>query len=611
MQIIKGIRENLGGKIEIPYWLVSGRLPERPEYWFNKSALEGISVPIGMEGAGKIVNLEFGHPYHSFSAMIGGVVGSGKSVLLHTIITGVLLNYSPEDVQIYLLDFKQGVEFKLYADVNLSNFRVISVDTEPEFGFAVLKELHDEMGRRSAKFRSTGVSRIEEYWRYRGERGETHADMPRLLIIFDEVQALLSDTDSGIAKLCASYIKDLVTMSSRAFGMHLILSTQTYENVRGLDNGTYSNMHTRIALNSSRESVNVLLDSDNEITDRLSSMDPGQGVFNNNAGDRNANRTYRGAIIEKEELKRWLEEISARQREVMGEEPQRPRILLSGPEDDFENPLTVFASTGQTQEIIADVNYHLYIGESLTMVNTYLPVLMNDHGSNLLIAGREMENVGLARMIIGYSVLSILYETIRIRGEITRPLFTVFDLRGNALFGNTDLDMFTYIQDKLPSVFRLITENQILNGIQMLYEELQEADDNYQNFVIFYGLNRAKELTAGTYERSPKEVLEQMFADGPKKGMNFIVWANDPGLLIEDYSMAMSSFYNRLAYGMEDSEYKTITRENGPKQSSEMNAISFNLRGDNQKVRMYQQPTNNWLDGFLENVLRYVKIDER
>ena len=604
VEIITEIRKHLGEEIVITYPMISGNLPEKPDYWFHKSAIDGISVPVGMEGAGKIVNLEFGHPYHSFAAMLGGTTGSGKSSLMHTIIQSIIFNYSPEDVQMYLLDFKQGVEFKCYADYKLPNFRVVSVETEPEFGLAVLNELHKEMGRRSAKFRSIGVGTIEGYWRHKGERGESHADMPRILVIFDEVQALLHDTENEISKRCVSLIQELVTQGARAFGMHLILSTQTFENVKGLDSGVYSNVHTRIALKSTKASAELLLNNDNEIANRLTGMDPGQGVININAGDRDANRTFRAAFITDDERDLWMQQVRDKQMEIMAEEMPKPRILLAGPEDDSENPLTEFAASGMRPFNIGDPSYHLYIGESLTMVNTFLPTLWNRRGQNLLLVGKDSEGGGRSRQAMGYTALSLLLETIRINGEITSPFITVFDLSGNSLYGTNDYDMLEMIEEQVPEAFRIVPPTMILDGIETLYSEL---GGGHQQFVLFYGLNRAKQLTTGTYQRSPKEQLEELFAKGPELGMNFVVWANDPGLFVENYGAAMSSFDLRLAYGMDDKEYKAITGENGPKTSSDMNAISYNLVGDNQKIRLYARPTENWLYQLLMNIRKYVR----
>ena len=49
--------------------------------------------------------------------LISGKTGSGKSTLLHVLITNLALRYSPDEVELYLVDFKKGVEFKAYARV--------------------------------------------------------------------------------------------------------------------------------------------------------------------------------------------------------------------------------------------------------------------------------------------------------------------------------------------------------------------------------------------------------------------------------------------------------------------------------------------------------------
>lgn len=601
-EIIDEIRKHLGEKIIVTYPMISGNISEKPEYWFHKSALDGISVPIGMEGAGKIANLEFGHPYRSLHAMVGGTIGYGKTNTLHAIIQGVLFNYSPEDVQIYLLDFKEGVELKRYADYKLANFKVISVETEPEFGLAVLMELHKEIGRRSGKFKSYGVSHIEEYWRLKGARGESHADMPRILIVFDEVQRLLDDEENGISKACASLIREVVTQGGNAFGMHLIMSTQTFENVKGLGNGVYSNIATRIVHHASKGSADIMLDNDNDIMQRLASVDAGQAIINTNSGDKDANRMIRVALIDRKEQDKWMEMIHDKQLETM-ESIQKPRILLPGPEDDSDNPLTVFANSGQRPSETGDPQYHLYIGESLTMINTFLPTLRSRAGQNILLAGRDSENGELSRMVIGYTALSLLYETIRLKGSISEPFITLMDLSGSSIYGMNDYDMIDQIVNYVPEAFRVIQPHMILEGIETLYSELSSGR---QQFVLFYGLTRAKQLTTGTYERSPKEILEMLFAKGPENGMHFIVWANDPGLFLENYAASLRSFDCRLAYGMDDKEYRGIVGENGPKHSSPMNVISFNQIGDNQKVRMYSRPTKEWLSRFLKNVRTYL-----
>lgn len=606
-KIIREIRKHVGEKKIITYPMVSKNLPAKPDYWFHKSARDGISVPIGMEGAGKTVNLEFGSVFNSFCTLIGGVTGIGKSETIHTIIHSVIFNYSADDVQIYLLDFKNGVSAQRYADYKLANFRVIAVDTEPEFGLAVLQELHNELERRGAIFRSTGVQSIVDYWKYKGKRGESHSDMPRILVIFDEVQTLLDDRDDPIKAQCAAFIKEIVTQGSHAFGMHLIMATQTFELVKCLDKGVYDNIHTRIVMNSTRDAAAILLNDDNDITERIVKFESGQAVINTNIGHKDANRIIRIAYIEDKLKDDWMKQVHEKQEEVMMQK-HKPRILLAGPEDDSENPLSVFAETGECPEYVSDPAYHLYIGESLTMINSFRPRLSSARRQNILLAGRDRNQGALTRMFAGYSALSLLLEEIRLNGEITAPFITVFDLNGNTW--SADFDMFGEIVKSVPKAFRIFPRNQIIDGIETLYSELSEGR---RHFVIFYGLNRAKQLTTGIYERSPKEKLEELFKRGPENGMNFLVWANDPGMFIDSYASSLQWFDYRLAFGMEDKEYRSIIGEPGSKNESKldgtprMNAISFDMTGDNQKVRMYERPTKGWLNKFLDNVKKFVR----
>ncbi len=603
MDIIDTIRKEVGRSVVIPYRMISDNIPEKKEQWFHKSAREGISVPLALEGANKIIHLEFGNPYGTYAALIGGLTGIGKTKTLTAIIMGILFNYSPEDVQIYFIDFKEGLAARAFANMRLPNFRVISVETEPEFGLSVLKDLKEEMAYRGKEFKEAGVEELEDYWKYMGELGKSH-NMPRLVIIFDEIQVLMKDESDPITNESGSIFKELVTKAAHAYGMHLILATQTFENVKGLDNGVYSNMNIRIAMNSDRESAGILLGSENSIVDRLQTFEAGQACINTRGGHKDFNRIARVGLIEDQDRNNWLEEIGEKQKEMLLTDRKTLRILMTSPEDDRIHPLTVFAKSGIRPVNDYNPAYRLFLGEGLTMVNTFLPELRNNRGQNILLIGSYLEGDVISRMFVGYSALSLLYEQIRLKGEITEPFITVIDLNGNTSRISNNYDMLQRIMEKVPEVFRIIEPSMLVDGIRDLYEELSTGR---QQFVIFYGLNRAKQLTAGTYERSPKEMLEEMFAKGPELGMNFIVWANSPEMFLDNYARSLNSFDYRLAYGMEDKEYKAITGENGPENLNKMNVLSFNMTGDNQKIRIYDRPREGWIDSFLENVKCYIK----
>lgn len=610
-----GIQES--EKIEITYDDVSDNLLEKPEYWFHYDAANGIDVPIGMEGANKSVMLQLGgvnrggkkRPFH---AMVAGNIGSGKTNTLHTIILSTLLHYNPEDVQMYLLDFKHGVEFKTYANAGLANFRVIAIDTEPEFGLAVLRDLEKEVERRSARLREVGEDRIESYRSRMAREGVVHHGMPRLLVIFDEYQEIFREADNPVMCECAQLLSQVVLLAGSALGIHIILATQDINNVHALDTSLYRQFETRIALKCDESVCQTILSPDNEAARVLITADTGQGVFNDAGGHRDYNRLFRVALIDKQERLDLLQQIHDRQQQLPDLQGPKTRLLLSSVQDDKDNVLNRFRESGAVEET-PDQACHLYIAQSLSMVNNFRMALWNRSGQNLLLIG---SNQSKARKICTMTAFSLLYETIRLKHCIDRPVITVFDF-GGAMAENED-DPFTKLyRSELPEAFRVFDTIDVVRGLQILQEELEQEDrtQDDRHFVIFFGLNRARRLLpTAYYENSPREILVNLLRNGPENGMNFIVWANDPSLYLDNYGDTLDLFEYRFGFDMSPAEYKATlnyvvreSKEGGNRKEGDLNAISFNISDDNQKIRFYDMPTDDWVKGFVGNCEAYIQ----
>src|SRR4029077_7225958 len=95
--------------------------------------------------------------------LIAGKTGSGKSTLLHALITNLALSFSPDEVELYLVDFKKGVEFKTYATHELPHARVVAIESEREFGLSVLQRLDAELKQRGERFRTVGAHDLAGY----------------------------------------------------------------------------------------------------------------------------------------------------------------------------------------------------------------------------------------------------------------------------------------------------------------------------------------------------------------------------------------------------------------------------------------------------------------
>ncbi|MBR5287054.1 MAG: hypothetical protein IKU34_00495 [Clostridia bacterium] len=580
--------------------------------FMSYDASNGISIPIGLEGANKHVRLELGGKSdggraHNYHAMIGGTIGSGKSTLLHNIITNILMTYSPDEVQMYLVDLKDGVEFKRYAQhMNLAHLRVVAINAEKLFALSVLRDLVNEQSLRAQKFRGSGTNRIEAYNKLMRDENRLDEIMPRLVVVMDEVQGLFDKADDPITQECASLLETLILMGGSAFGIQMILATQDWANVVGLKESLYNNIGVRIALKNNPASAATILASDNEIISRLETYDTGKAVFNGYTGHKDYNHEFRSTRIEDNEAHQILDHLEALQRQNANlRRPANQRLLSADINDIEANELTVLAKSN-TIARSRSMSYRLWMGDGLSMVNTFYPALSSAVGQNLLLVGSKEETAG---SIAGFAAMSLLLETIRTEGAITRPVITLFDFSNPAQMAYGQKTLLHTLLDLVPDAFRVFRGSDMLSGMQILEEEMNAGADEAQHFVIFFGINRARRLTEGsTYSVKPRDVLARLVHEGPQKGFNFIIWANAPAMFQQFYGDMLGDFEQRLIFdSTEDELYSYFVQDKKPSTMDERNALSYNLDGDNQLVKLFSIPSDKWLHEFTEAVKRHMK----
>src|SRR6185503_17768146 len=122
--------------------------------------------------------------------------------------------------EFYLIDFKKGVEFKCYAVKQLPHARVVAIESDREFALSVLQRVDEELKRRGDLFRQLGVQDLAGY----KKAGGTEA-MPRSLLLIDEFQEFFVE-DDAIAQT-ASLLFDRIVRQGRAFGIHVLLGSQS------------------------------------------------------------------------------------------------------------------------------------------------------------------------------------------------------------------------------------------------------------------------------------------------------------------------------------------------------------------------------------------------
>jgi len=144
--------------------------------------------------------------------LVAGQTGSGKSVMINTILTSLLYRNSPADLKLILVDPK-FVELGTYNDIP---HLLTPVITEPEKVISALKWAVAEMERRLRAMAEINTSNIGEYNDAKKEEG-----MPYIVIVIDELADLMMMAARDVEALIVR-----IAQKARAAGIHLILATQ-------------------------------------------------------------------------------------------------------------------------------------------------------------------------------------------------------------------------------------------------------------------------------------------------------------------------------------------------------------------------------------------------
>ncbi|GHQ62675.1 hypothetical protein JP0074_06190 [Helicobacter pylori] len=241
-------------------------LQREQESW-TKSSQFRVSVPMGWDINHKEVCFEIGEVQNH--TLICGRSGSGKSNFLHVLIQNLAFYYAPNEIQLFLLDYKEGVEFNAYADpAILEHARLVSVASSVSFGVSFLNWLDKETKKRGELFKQFNVKDLSDY--------RKHGEMPRLIVVIDEFQVLFSDSTIKEKERMEAYLTTLLK-KGRSYGVHLILATQT---MRGSGiTSLMAQIANRIALPMDAE------DSESILSDDVAcELVKPEGIFNNNGG---------------------------------------------------------------------------------------------------------------------------------------------------------------------------------------------------------------------------------------------------------------------------------------------------------------------------------------
>ncbi|WCJ59332.1 FtsK/SpoIIIE domain-containing protein [Fontisphaera persica] len=570
-------------RVEVPFEQVA---PAPEEVWALDTA-EELRVPIGRSGATKLQFLAIGRGTKQH-ALVAGKTGSGKSTLFHVIITNLARWASPEQVEFYLVDFKKGVEFKCYAQHRLPHARVVAIESDREFGLSVLQRLDEELRRRGDLFRQAGVQDLAGYRRAGGPE-----KLPRTLLLIDEFQEFFVE-DDRIAQT-AAVLLDRIVRQGRAFGIHVILGSQTLGGAYTLARTTMGQMVIRIALQCNEADAYLIMDENNAAPRLLSR--PGEGIYNDAAGALEGNSPFQTVWLPEDERDQVLAEVRAR---ADRETPQYTGPVVfegNAPADVRDNhALKALLAQRPTQ---TPPLVRLWLGAPNSIKGPTEVVFQRRSGNNLLIVGQRDEAI-LTLVTVGAVSLAAHYPPGAAR-------FYFLDASPPETPPRQLIEQLSAI---IPHPFTLAKSGDLGDLLGELARELRARTDTDaaqapEIFVFLHGLQNFKKLKVEDEfafsmdsggEASPSAQLSQLITEGPTHGIHLIV-AVDTYNNVNRFlgRKALSEFEMRVLFQMSANDSASLCDDPGASHLGLHCGLFYNEQeGYLEKFRPYAVPDRSW-----------------
>jgi hypothetical protein len=615
MKVINSIVNKVGEqakesmKVEVPFekLLNIDELDEKT--WWGRSSAKKIEIPLGPAGARKVQHLTFGTGT-AHHALIVGRPGSGKSNLMHIIITAAALAYSPDEVQFYLVDFKKGVEFKSYTDPPLPHARVVAVESEREFGLSVLQGLDDKLQQRGELFRRNGVNSFAECRQLIEGQGEV---LPRIILLVDEFQEFFVQDDNISRE--AGLILDRLVRQGRAFGMHVMLGSQTLAGSYTLPRSTLDQMAVRIALQCSETDSRLILADDNTAARLLTR--PGEAIYNASSGLVEGNNLFQVALFGDEARRRYLNEVK-RKAEKSQEAAENPKaypapVIFEGHDPAFLGNCAPLKQLLSAEAWPAGLKAaEAFLGEPIAIKPPTAARFRCQSGSHFLAVTRE-EAAGIG--LLTSSLLSLAAQH--------SPAESRFYILN---FSSADADW-----TNLPEMLRELLPHEVnvmgRRDLPGLFSQLVELTEKRQEkepvgeeriYLFVQGLHRIRDLRQDDqdfgwkgYDEDKTLSLPEQFSlllrEGPEVGIHVLCWCDTYGNLMRVLDRrSLNEFAQRAAGVLSAEDSMNLLDDPAASRLDKPHRMVFfdeERPGHLEKFRPYTIPEKKWLREFLKNKL--------
>jgi S-DNA-T family DNA segregation ATPase FtsK/SpoIIIE len=587
-------------RVEVPFDFIA----PADDGWWKLDSRTGIDLPLGKAGATKRQHLTLGKGT-SQHVLVAGRTGSGKSTLLHALIVNVALNYSPDEVELYLIDFKKGVEFKVYATYHLPHAAVVAIESEREFGISVLQRLDAEMRDRADRFRDAGVQDLNGYRNTPGT-----PPCPRILLIVDEFQEFFVEEDKLAQE--AALLLDRLVRQGRAFGVHVNLGSQSLGGAYALARTTLGQMAVRIALQCSESDAHLILSEQNSAAKLLSR--PGEAIYNDANGSVEGNHFFQVVWLSDERREDYLKKLQAL---AIERKPITNRLPIVFEGDSEANP-ALNVALGKLLEAPtwprSPRSSQAWLGDPVAIKDPTTVLFRRQGGNHLLIVGQNAEG---ALGIMASTLIGLSAQYAPAKSETVRDgaRFVVIDGTPEDDF---HADFLAKVAGSLAHNIKVVGWKDAPRVITELGEEVvrrqqPDADDGPELFLLIHDLGRFRDLRRkendfgfGTPGEAaiPADHLAAILKEGSALGVHLIAWSDTLTNLNRIFdNQSIREFESRVLFQISPTDSAHLldspaASKLGPNRayfaSEEQNRL--------EKFRPYGLPTDEWLNTIRERL---------
>ena len=564
---------------------------------FSRNSCKNLVIPFGVAGPGKIQNLIFGEGV-SHSGILVGTTGSGKSTLLNSIILSAIAHYGPDELSLYLLDFKEGMEFSLYSNNPVPQVKFVSIESQQELGLSVLRKLCDEISDRSDKFKKAKAKDIEAY------RMITGKIMPRVMVIIDEFHALFDiNTNYRIAEKCADYMKTLIKQG-RSFGINVLIASQGIARLHdiSLDPGIFAQMTVRIALKCDEEDADFMFRINSKITESFGST---KGVGAYIADDTCSPEEFITAFMPDDERVEFLQAVG---KYYISQGIVPDTVVYDGSKSVFFDQL--ISKTNQLEGIIEyDGDYKIIVGESMGDVEP-VTITFNPKNKNnvLMITGNQEDARHLFKNFAQCLMISkdrdpefktvspflfILDYKIQTRKSSSNDSFTTFcEGKEDIFYARNDkgiIDIFTTLYEEYK---QRESDSDMLNqplylflfGLQDMNKILDTFDGEEENFeedVDLFSMDTSETKTVG-------QIFRILLQKGSRKNIYIVAYMDSVQSVKKLEFGDVEYFGNKLIGKMSVDDSETLIGSSIGNTLSPTQLAYSDLNGEVQKLKIYE-----------------------